>query len=80
MNILSEPLVNYDILFSFLISFFQNRDIQFIKKNCDSQFIQNRAALVYMLLLLNYKLKVQLICPAIILILNNYCITDGLRG
>ncbi len=50
MNILSAPLVNYIILFSFLILFFQNRDLQFIKKNCDSQFIQNRAALVYMLL------------------------------
>ncbi len=30
MNILSEPLVNYIILFSFLIFFFQNRDLQFI--------------------------------------------------
>ncbi len=32
MNILSEPLVNYVILFSFLIFFFQNRDLQFILK------------------------------------------------
>ncbi len=32
MNILSEPLVNYVILFSFLIFIFQNRDLQFIKK------------------------------------------------
>ncbi len=32
MNILSEPLVNYIILFSFLIFFFLNRDLQFIKK------------------------------------------------
>ncbi len=34
MNILSEPLVNYVILFSFLIFFFseswENRDLQFI--------------------------------------------------
>ncbi len=30
MNILSEPLVNYFILFSFLI--FHYRDLQFIKK------------------------------------------------
>ncbi len=36
MDILSEPLVNYVILFSLLIFFFQNR-----------------AALVYMLLLLH---------------------------
>ncbi len=42
MNILSEPLVNYVILW-------ENRDLQFIKTTCDSQFIQNRAALVYML-------------------------------
>ncbi len=43
MNILSEPLVNYVILW-------ENHDLQFMKKkNCDSQFIQNRAALVYML-------------------------------
>ncbi len=41
MHILSEPLVNYVILW-------ENRDLQFIKKT-DSQFIQNRAALVYML-------------------------------
>ncbi len=52
MNILSEPLVNYVILFSFLIYIFfseswEYRDLQFILKNCDSQFIQNRAALVY---------------------------------
>ncbi len=55
MNILSEPLVNYVILFSFLIFFFQNRErimiCNLFKKNCDYQFIQNRAALVYMLLL-----------------------------
>ncbi len=31
MNILSKPLVNYSIFFSFLILFFQNRDLQFIK-------------------------------------------------
>ncbi len=31
MNILSEPLVNYVILFSFLVFFFQNRDLQFKK-------------------------------------------------
>ncbi len=31
MNILSEPLVNYFILFSFLI-IFHYRDLQFIKK------------------------------------------------
>ncbi len=57
MNILSEPLVNYVILFSFLIFFFLNRERIVISnlyiKNCDSQFIQNRAALVYMLLLLH---------------------------
>ncbi len=56
MNILSEPLVNYVILFSFLIFFselWENRDLQFCKNKCDSQFIQNRAALVYMLLLLH---------------------------
>ncbi len=41
MNILSEPLVNSVILW-------QNRDLQFIqKRKWDSQFIQNRAALVY---------------------------------
>ncbi len=42
MNIfvMSEPLVNYVILW-------ENCDLQLIKKkNCDSQFIQNRAALV----------------------------------
>ncbi len=50
MNILSALLV---ILFRFSNLFFQNRDLQFILKNCDSQFIQNRAALVYMLLLLH---------------------------
>ncbi len=32
MNILSEPLVNYVILFSFLTLFLENRDLQFIKK------------------------------------------------
>ncbi len=56
MNILSEPLVNYVILFSLLIFFselWENCDLQFIKKKIDSQFIQNRAALVYMLLLLH---------------------------
>ncbi len=53
MNILSELLLNYVILFSFLIFYFRNRDFQFILKKCDSQFIQNRAALVYMLLLLH---------------------------
>ncbi len=42
MNILSEPLLNNVILC-------ENRDLQFIKKNGDSQFVQNRAALVYML-------------------------------
>ncbi len=42
MNILSEPLVNYVILW-------ENRDLQFIKITCYSQFIQNRAALIYML-------------------------------
>ncbi len=42
MNILSEPLLNYIILW-------ENRDLQFIKKNGDSQFVQNWAALVYML-------------------------------
>ncbi len=58
-NILSEPLVNYAILFVFFnLFFFSNRErIEisnlFFKKNCDSQFIQNRAALVYMLLLLH---------------------------
>ncbi len=41
MHMLSEPRVNYVILW-------ENRDLQFIKK-IDSQFIQNRAALVYML-------------------------------
>ncbi len=46
MNILSEPLVNSVILFSFLIFFFQNRDLQFIKKKNLIQFIQNHAALV----------------------------------
>ncbi len=40
MNILAEPLANYVILF-------ENRDLQFIKKKCDSQFIQNCAALIY---------------------------------
>ncbi len=30
MNILSESLVNYLILFSFLIFFLQNHDLQFI--------------------------------------------------
>ncbi len=39
MNILSESLVNYE-----------NRDLQFIKKKkTDSQYVQNHAALVYML-------------------------------
>ncbi len=52
MNILSEPLVNYVILFSFLIFFFFLNS-ESCNKNCDSQFIQNRAALVYMLLLLH---------------------------
>ncbi len=57
MNILTEPLVNYVILFSFLI-FFQNRDLEFIfKKNCDSQFIQNRAALVYIVITAYNSLK-----------------------
>ncbi len=44
MNILSEPLVNYVILW-------KNRALQFVKKKKKnaSQFIQNRAALVYML-------------------------------
>ncbi len=51
MNILSESLVNYVILFSFLTLFLENHDLQFIKKNLISQFIQNRAALVYMLLI-----------------------------
>ncbi len=32
MNILSEPLVHNVILFIFLIFFFQNRDLQFLKK------------------------------------------------
>ncbi len=32
MNILSEPLLNHVILFSFLIFFFQNRDLQFSLK------------------------------------------------
>ncbi len=40
MNILSEPPVNYIILR-------ENRDLQLKQKN--SQFIQNRASLVYML-------------------------------
>ncbi len=38
MNILSEPLVNYVILFSFQF-FFHYRDLQFITKNCDSQLL-----------------------------------------
>ncbi len=42
MNILSEPLVNYVILW-------ENRDLQFIYKKNDSQFVQNLAALIYML-------------------------------
>ncbi len=43
MNILSESLVNYVILC-------ENRDLQFIKKKkTDSQYVQNHAALVYML-------------------------------
>ncbi len=42
----------YAILFSFLIFFFFSNRESCIK-NCDSQFIQNRAALVYMLLLLH---------------------------
>ncbi len=42
MNILSEPLVNYVILW-------ENSDLQFIKNKTDSQFIHNRSALVYML-------------------------------
>ncbi len=41
MNILSEPLVNYVILW-------ENRDLNLFLKT-DSQFVQNRAALVYML-------------------------------
>ncbi len=54
MNILSEPLVNYVL--------WENRDLQFIKKNCDSQFIQNRAALGYMLFITAYNsLKISLI-------------------
>ncbi len=47
MNILSEPLINYVILW-------ENRDLQFILKNIDSQFIQNLAALVYMLFITAY--------------------------
>ncbi len=42
MNILSEPLVNNVI-------WWENRDLQKKQKNTDSQFVQNRAALVYML-------------------------------
>ncbi len=41
MNILLEPLVNYVILWESWSPIY--------KKNCDSQFIQNCAALVYML-------------------------------
>ncbi len=58
MNIFSEPLVNYVILFSFLIFFFQNREriviCNLFKQNCDYQLIQNRAALVYMLFITAY--------------------------
>ncbi len=59
MNILSEPLVNYVFFFFFRVvreSWFCN-----LYKKIDSQFIQNRAALVYMLLLLHiiqYNIKV----------------------
>ncbi len=42
MNILSEPLVNYIILW-------ENSDLPNYIKKTDSQFVQNRAALVYML-------------------------------
>ncbi len=56
MNILSEPLViRYFVRESNSLGFLQYFwildfcDLQFIKKTCDSQFIQNRAALVYML-------------------------------
>ncbi len=34
MEIVSEPLVNYVILFSFRIFIFQNRDLQFRLKKC----------------------------------------------
>ncbi len=47
MNILSEPLVNCYFV----------RELWspiYLKKNCDSQFIQNRAALVYMLFITAY--------------------------
>ncbi len=56
-NILSEPLVNYAILFVFFNLFFfrivRESRSPIYKKKFDSQFIQNRAALVYMLLLLH---------------------------
>ncbi len=47
MNILSEPLVKYLTLFSFLIFFFRIVISNLFKKKCDSQFIQNRADLIY---------------------------------
>ncbi len=53
MNILSEPQLNYVILISFLKFLFQNRERIVISNSPDSQFIQNRATLVYMLLLLH---------------------------
>ncbi len=47
MNILSEPLVNYIILFSFLIFFFPESWSAIYLKNCDFQFIQTHAAILY---------------------------------
>ncbi len=54
VNTLSEPLVNYAILFSLKKKNIQNWAPIKINKYSDSHFIQNREALVYMLFITAY--------------------------
>ncbi len=58
MNILSEPLINYVILFSFLIFFssesWENLDLQFILKKIAILNLSRIVQLVYMLFITAY--------------------------